>query len=155
MGDLRTGIIHITRDDGPFWTDDYAGWFQTDLSPVSAVMTFSRRLQIGINVNRIIWTGLHTGFAADADLWIKINNSIMPLVHGCNRTNADTGWIRTMIAARDLKMAPCIWVATCFHIFHPGPVNAQRNPVLTLAGSGTGMATDTLAIVNDETVIHK
>jgi hypothetical protein len=60
-----------------------------------------------------------------------------------------------MITAGNLKMAPGIRVNACLNVLNPGAIHTQGHFVFALAGSRTGVATDTLAIVDDEAVIHK
>jgi hypothetical protein len=60
-----------------------------------------------------------------------------------------------MITAGDLKMSASVGVKACLYIFDPGAIHAQGYFVFALASSGAGVATDTLAIVDDEAVIHK
>jgi hypothetical protein len=60
-----------------------------------------------------------------------------------------------MITAGNLKMPASVGVNACLYILDPGAVHAQGYFVFALAGSGAGVATDTLAIVDDEAVIHK
>jgi hypothetical protein len=98
---------------------------------------------------------LHASLTADADPWIKINNTILPLVHGCDWTYAGARWIGTVITASYLKMTPGIWKDPSLNVFYPGTVDTERYLVFTLTGSRTGVATNTLAIVDDEAVIHK
>jgi hypothetical protein len=59
-----------------------------------------------------------------------------------------------MIAALHQKMAAGIGVTSLFYRFNPGAKNTQRNLMFTLAGGGAGVAADTLALVNYETVTH-
>jgi hypothetical protein len=60
-----------------------------------------------------------------------------------------------MITAGNLKMSAGVGVNACLYILDPGAIHAQGYFVFALAGSGTGMATNTLAIVDDEAIIHK
>ena len=54
-----------------------------------------------------------------------------------------------------LKMAAIIRESSRLYIFDPGTIDAKRHLVLALAGGGTGVAANALAIVDDETVVHK
>ena len=60
-----------------------------------------------------------------------------------------------MVAAGDLKMAPVVGKDACFYIFDPGAINTQGHFIFAFTGGRTGVATNTLAIVDDEAVIHK
>ena len=123
MGYFRVRISHITGDDGLFGAYNHTGRFQADLRPVRAVMTFSGRVRLRVDVDGVIRAGLHASFAADTDRGVKIDDAIFALVHGRDRANACTGWIGTMITAGDLKMAAAVGVNACLYIFDPGAIN--------------------------------
>ena len=106
-------------------------------------------------MNGIVRAGLHARLAADADAGIEVDDAIFSLVHGRDRAYPYTGWVGTMVAAGDLKMAPVVGKDACFHIFDPGAINTQGHFIFAFTGGRTGVATNTLAIVNDEAVIHK
>jgi hypothetical protein len=59
-----------------------------------------------------------------------------------------------MVAAGDLKVTPGVREAALLDILHPGAIDAQGDVVLSLAGDRAGVATDTLAVVDDEAVVH-
>jgi hypothetical protein len=59
-----------------------------------------------------------------------------------------------MIAAGDLKDAAGAGVFAFFHILDPSAIDGERNMVLGFARHGTCVATDALAVVNDEAVFH-
>jgi hypothetical protein len=42
-----------------------------------------------------------------------------------------------------------------FHIFDPGAVNTQRHFILAFTSGRASVTPNTLAIVDDETVVHK
>jgi hypothetical protein len=60
-----------------------------------------------------------------------------------------------MITTGNLKMSAGVGVNACLYILNPGTIHPQGYFVFALAGSGTSVATNTLAIVDDEAVIHK
>jgi hypothetical protein len=60
-----------------------------------------------------------------------------------------------MVATSDLKIAAGIGKASLLDIFHPSSVDAKRNLVLTLTRCRASVASNTLAIIDDETVVHK
>jgi hypothetical protein len=60
-----------------------------------------------------------------------------------------------MVATSDLKMAASIGKASLLDIFHPGSVDTQRNLILALTCCRASVASNTLAIIDDETVVHK
>ena len=59
-----------------------------------------------------------------------------------------------MIAARDLKNTPRIGKQSLLDVFHPGPIHADSNVILGFARNGAGVASDALAVIDDEAVLH-
>jgi hypothetical protein len=60
-----------------------------------------------------------------------------------------------MVTAGDLEMAAAIGENARLHVLNPGAINAQRHLIFALTGSGASVATNTLAIIDDKTVVHK
>ena len=85
-------------------------------------MALGHRVAVGINMNGVIGTGLHTCFAADADIRVKLYDAVIALVHGLDGTNAHTRRVGTMVAACDLEMTPGVRICPGFHILDPGTV---------------------------------
>ena len=121
---------------------------------MGTIVAFCSCSCIRVDIYRIIWAGLHTGFASNADVWIEINDAISTLVHCCNRADAYARWIGAVVATRNLEMAARAGIDARIHIFYPGTIHTKWYLVFTLAGSGTCVTTDTLAIIDDEAVIH-
>ena len=113
-----------------------------------AEMTFRGGVRLGVEINRIVRAGLHTGFTSDADGWIKFNDAIVTLIHRADGTDARAGRIGAVVAARHLKAAAHVGIRTRLHILDPCAIHAKRHLILGLARSTARMATDTLALVN-------
>jgi hypothetical protein len=60
-----------------------------------------------------------------------------------------------VVTAGDLKVAACIRVGACFDILNPGAIYTERYLIFTFTGCRTGVATNTLAIIDNEAVVHK
>jgi hypothetical protein len=60
-----------------------------------------------------------------------------------------------MVTAGNLEMAAAIGENARLHVLDPGAINAQRHFVFALTSRGAGVATNTLAIIDDEAVVHK
>jgi hypothetical protein len=60
-----------------------------------------------------------------------------------------------MIAACHLKNAARIGKFSSFDVFDPGAIHPDWHLVLGLTRDGAGVASDTLAVVDDETVFHQ
>jgi hypothetical protein len=109
---------------------------------------------VRIHVNRIVRTGLHAGFAANAALGIEIDNPVFALVHRRHGTDGDAGRLLAMVAACDLKYAARVGENAFLNVLDPGPVHAQRHIVLGFARHRTGVTTDALAVIDYEAVFH-
>jgi hypothetical protein len=103
----------------------------------------------------VIWAGLHTSLAADADTGVKVDDAVISLVHGRNRANTHAGWIGAMVTAGDLKVAAGVRESAGFYVFDPGTVDAQRHFIFAFTSGRASVTPNTLTIVDDEAVIHK
>jgi hypothetical protein len=119
-----------------------------------AEVTFCGRAIIRIHIYRIVWTGLHAGFAPDATVGVEIDNPVFALIHRGHGTNSDAGRLRAMIATRHLKYAARIWEQSLLDVFDPSPVHADRHLVFGFARHGTSVTSDALAIIDYEAVLH-
>jgi hypothetical protein len=137
-----------------FGTDVDACRFQTDVYAVGTVVTLGGSVGIGVDIKCVIRACLHTGFAADTAVFIKINNAIRAEIKGFDRADFDAGCICAVVTTHYGKYTPCIGKFTFFHLFHPGAKNADGYVVFRLAGGGTGVAADAFSVVNDEAVLH-
>jgi hypothetical protein len=117
-------------------------------------MALGRTVSFRIDVDSVVGTGLQAGLAADANSGIKLDNAIITLVHGGDRTNASTRGIGTMVTASHLKETAGIGKFALFNIFNPGSADPQRYLIFRLTGHTASMAADTGFIIDDKTVIH-
>ena len=136
-----------------FRTDDHAGGFESHIQTMSAEGAFRGGVCLGVEIDRIIRTGLHTGFAADANAGVKLNDAIITLIHGRDGTDAHARRVDAMIAARHLKVAAHIGVCARFNIFDPCAIYANRHLILRLARGGTGVTADTFGLVDEKAVV--
>jgi hypothetical protein len=119
-----------------------------------AKMALGGRVIFRVNVNRIVGTGLHAGFAANAAIGTKIDNPIFALIHRSHGTNGDAGRFLAVIATRDLKNTPRVRKDALLNVFHPGSVDADGNFIFSFAGDCAGVASDAFAIIDYEAVFH-
>lgn len=117
-------------------------------------VAFGRCAVVGIDVNGVVRAGLHAGFAPDTALGAEVDDPIFALIYSGDGTDRDAGWILAMIAASDLKNAARVRKSSLLDVLYPGTIHRERNVIFRLAGHGTGVAADALAIVDDEPVSH-
>jgi hypothetical protein len=154
LTDLRIGVVHVAGNDGVFRADHHAGRLQSNIYPVGAVVAFGRSMRIRVDVQRVVRTSLHAGFATDAAVFVEINDAVFADEQGFHRTNFHTGRIGAVVAPKYGKQPPGIRKLPFFHLFYISPEDADRHLVLAFAGSGTGVAPDALTVVNDKSVFH-
>lgn len=131
-----------------FRTDDHAGGFESHIQTMRAEGAFRGGVGFGVEINRIIRTGLHTGFAADANAGVKLNDAIITLIHGRDGTDAHARRVDAMIAARHLKVAAHIGVRARFNIFDPCAIHANGHLILGLARGTARMTSDAFGLVD-------
>lgn len=59
-----------------------------------------------------------------------------------------------MIAPRNLKDAPGVWIGAFFYVLNPSPIHSECDVIFGFTRDRAGMAADALAVVNDESVFH-
>jgi hypothetical protein len=121
---------------------------------VGTVVALSRAVGIGVNIDGIIGTSLHAGFAANADFRVKLDNPVMPLVHRGDRADADTGRIGAVITAANLKVAFGLGELPFFHVFDPGAIDPQGYFIFRLTSRAASMAANTGLVIDHKTVVH-
>jgi hypothetical protein len=110
-------------------------------------------MRLGIDVQRVVGTGLHAGFAADAAAIVKVDNPVVAPIQGRDRANLNAGGVVAVIAPHYRKESAGIGEFTLLNVFDPSSVDANRNVVLRLAGHRAGVAADTATVVDDETQV--
>ena len=136
-----------------FRADNNTGRFESHIQTMSAESTLGGSIRFGIEIDRVVGTGLHAGFAADTNGRIELDDAVITLIHRSDGADAHARRVDAVIAARNLKAAAHIRVRTRLNIFDPSAVHAKRYLVLRLARSRTGMTSDALALVNEKAVI--
>lgn len=134
--------------------NDNTGWFQSNFCAVRAKVALRRGAFVWINVDGIVGTGLHAGFAADTAFRTEIDDAVSALVHRRDRADRDAGGILAVIATGDLKNAAGVREGSLLDIFHPSAVDAQWDMVFGLARDSAGVTADALAVIDDESVSH-
>ena len=136
-----------------FGADNNTGRFESYIQTMSTESAFRGSVRFRIEIDRVVGAGLHAGFAADANGWIELDNTVITLIHRGDGADAHTGRVDAVVTARDLKAAAHIRVRARLNIFDPSTVHPKRHLVLRLARSRTSVTPDTLALVNEKAVI--
>jgi hypothetical protein len=136
-----------------FGTNHNAGWFESHVNAMRAESAFGGSVCLGVEVNRVVRAGLHTGFASDADAWVKLDDAVIALIHRSDRTDAHAWGIGAMIAARHLKAAAHIRIRARLDILDPRPIHTQWHLILRLARGAACVTADALTLVNQKSII--
>jgi hypothetical protein len=102
----------------------------------------------GVDENRVVRTGSHAGFAANANRFIKIDDAVSALEHRGRWTRGHAGRVRALVAAGDLMRAAHLWEHTHVDVLDVGAGDANRDDVLRLAGCRARMTTDAASVVD-------
>jgi hypothetical protein len=136
-----------------FGADHNAGGFESHIQTMRAESAFRGGVGFGVKIDRVVRAGLHAGFTSDANAWIKLNDAIVTLIHGSNRADAHAGRVDAMVAARHLKAAAHIGIGTRLDILDPRAIHTKRHLIFGFARGGTGVTSDTLALVDQKSII--
>ena len=136
-----------------FGTDHDAGGLESHIQTMGTKSAFGGGVRFGVEIDRVVGAGLHTGFTSDANGRVELDNAIRALIHRGDGADAHARRVRTMIAARDLKTAAHIGIRTRLNILDPCAIHTKRHLIFGLARSGAGMTANTLALVNQKSII--
>jgi hypothetical protein len=135
--------------------DNFAGGLISNFDTRCIEIAFGCGFAIGIDVKRIIGTGLHAGLAADAAFVIEINYSISSSEQRHRGTNFDARRVVAMIAAQHGEVAAGIGIAALFNVFNPRAIYTDGDVVLFLARDGAGVTADAAVLVDEKSVAHE
>jgi hypothetical protein len=82
-----------------------------------------------IDEDGVVRASGHTGFATDADGFIKVHDSVRTLEHSGSWTGYDTRCMRALIAARDLVCSSHLGKPANIDVFHIGARHADGDNV--------------------------
>jgi hypothetical protein len=155
LSNFGFGIVHVARDNRVFGTDVDAGGFETDIDAVGAVVALGGGVIFGVDIKRVIRAGLHARFAANAAVFVKIDDAIIAKIKRFGWANFHARRVGTVVATHHRKQATSVGKLSFFDLFDPRSVNADGDLMLTFTSSRASMAADALAVVDDESVFHK
>src|SRR5882672_9136393 len=103
----------------------------------------------GIDENRVVRTGSHAGFAADADRFVEIDYAVRTLEHRGRWTCGHARRVRALVAAGHLMRAAHLRKHADVHVLDVGARYANRHDVFRLAGRRACMTTDAAGVIDD------
>src|ERR1051325_9438969 len=107
-----------------------------------------------VNEDRVVRTGSHAGFAADADRFIEINDAVGAFEHRGGGAGGGARRMRALITARDLVGAARLRKYPDVHMLDVGPGDADWNDVFRFACSGARVTADTTRVVDYLRPLH-
>src|SRR5262245_17977884 len=76
------GIVEIAGKNGLRGANNDARRFQFRLHTMRAEIAFCRGVAVGINIERVVGTGLHAALTADTPLIVEVDDSVRASVEG-------------------------------------------------------------------------
>jgi len=144
FGDLAVWIIDVTKNPGPALAGVDTGRFHPLGDPVQAEITLINRPGFRVQEAGIVGAGMDAVLAADANVFIDNDDTIfLAFVGGASRTDRYAGRFAAVVAKAREKGTIDIGVFPFFCVLHPATIASQRYIVLTLAGYGTCVASNT------------
>ena len=119
-----------------------------------AEVTFLSRMVFGIDEDRVVRARGHTGFAADADRFVEIDNAVRALEHRGGGTGRRTRRVGALIATRHLMRAPHLRPLAHVHVLDVGARDTDGDNILGLARGRTRMTTDATSVIDDFRPLH-
>src|SRR5580704_12119724 len=147
-------IVKVAGLDCLRGTYDHAGRLEIDLDAMRAEVALGGSAGSGIDIERVVRTGLHARFTSDAAAAVEIDNAIVALEQRAGGANLDARRLVAMIAAHHAEVAAAVGEGALFYVLDPGAEDSDRDLVLILAGNGACMASDASVLVDNEAVTH-
>src|SRR5215472_16156799 len=101
-----------------------------------------------IDEDRIVRTSRHTGFAANADRFIKVHDPVRTLEHGGSWTGHHARRMGALITAGHLVRPTDLGKDTNINVLDVGASNANGDDIFGLAGRGTRVTADAARLVD-------
>jgi hypothetical protein len=152
--ELRRWIVHITRDDCLHRTNDYTGRLELCLYSMRAEVTLLSGVCVGIDIKRVVGTGLHARLTTDAAVAVKIDDAVVSPEQRSNRTYRNAGSIVAVIAPQDGKEPVSVGILALLNVLDPGSESAKGDFVFGFTGDGARVTANAFAMVYDEAVFH-
>src|SRR5262249_60117914 len=122
---------------------------------VRAVVTLGCRVRVGIDVERVVGTGLHARLAADAAAAIEVDDAVGAAVERHRRADGNARRVVAVVAAQHGEVTPRVGERALLDVLHPGAEGAQWHPVLFLAGHRAGVTADAATADDHEAVPNR
>ncbi len=117
-----------------------------------AVVAFLGRVLARIDVERVVGAGLHARLAADAAVGVEVDDAVFALEEGGRRADVNAGCVTAVVAAHHGEEPLGLRPSPLLDVLDPGPVHAERDVVLGLAGDRAGVTADAGVLIYDEPV---
>jgi hypothetical protein len=119
-----------------------------------AKIALGGRVAVGVDIQSVVGTSLHAGFAADASLVVEIDDSVSAPIECACRANFRARSVIAVIAAHHAEVARCMRELAFLDVFDPGSNNANRFLMFFFARNRASVAPDTTVLIYNKTVAH-
>lgn len=117
------------------------------------VVAFGGGVRLWIDVQGVVRARLHACATTDTAAIVKIDDSIGSPVEGSDRADFNARRGIAMITPHYRKQSRGLRKSPFFDVFDPGAIHTDGDIVLRFTRDRTRMTADTLAVVDDESVI--
>jgi len=146
--DVRIRIIHIADKDRLRRANDHARGLELHVNAMRAEVTFFSGVVVRIDEDRVVRARGHARFAANADRFVEIDDTVGALEHRRRRTGSYARRVHALIAARYLVCAACLWKHADVNVFDVSTRDRDWDEILRLARSRARMTADTACVVD-------
>ena len=122
---------------------------------MGAEVTLLGRMIFRVNKDGIVRTRCHASLAADANRFIKINNTVGAFEHRGCRASHYARRVGALIATGDLMRATNLREDSDVNVLHVGSRDRKRNKIFRLACRRARMTTDAPGMVDYLGPLHR
>src|SRR6185312_2771046 len=146
--DFRGCVVHVSNQNCFGRAHHNAGRLETYVDAMRTEITFLGGVVFGIDEDRVVRTSCHAGFAANADRFIEVYDSVWAFEHRRRGTCRHTRCMSALITASYLVRATGLRKLANVNVLDICTSHRQRHDVLRLAGSRTRVTTNATRMVD-------
>lgn len=121
---------------------------------MNAVVALRGGVVLGVNVECVVGTRLHTCLATDALVVIEINDTVIAFEECLGRTDIHAGCVFAVVAAQHAEVPACVRECPALDILDPGAEDTKRDFIFRFTGRCAGVTADALPLIDYEPVAH-
>src|SRR5262249_13316993 len=118
-------------------------------------IAFCRGVAVGINIERVVGTGLHAALTADTPLIVEVDDSVRASVEGVGGADRGARRIVTVVTSHHPEMAANVGELAFLDVLDPGAKPPHRNLMFLLARHRAGVTANTSVLIDNKPVAHR